>query len=90
MIDKRCFICKYTDPNNAENVEYHGLLYNNSGAAQKISLCWNHSVKLFKVGQYKFFKPYLPIIMSQYGQRQDEQILEESGILDHKEKDEAA
>jgi|GEM_PF-3511724 len=83
MKDSRCFVCKYVNP-KSERVEFNGVLYNHAGESCSINLCWSHSVKFFKMGQFKFFNSYLHIIMAQHGQPKDERILKDFGILEYR------
>ena len=74
MKDKRCLICKYL------GVEHHydvsmSTMFHLGGSEYRIPLCRNHSVELFREGQYRFVRKYKDISKDFMGTDQDEEFL---------------
>ena len=69
MKDKRCFICKYEGKINLETQP--NQLFGDKKFSQIISLCYSHSVELFKNGQVNFTVKY-KANFTEYAERENE------------------
>lgn len=74
MKDNRCFICKF---NNEETLKANDdVIYDKTGNAKSLPLCYNHSVEFFKSGQKAFVMKYKNIFVGKFGIESDMELIE--------------
>lgn len=69
MKDKDCFICG--SQANTQRETFQNKLYSPRGKGLTISLCYNHSIELFKMGQATFMLKYKWNFTNFYGFEED-------------------
>ena len=70
----RCFICKYTKPDEEQTVKVN-YLYKGADKSLRVILCESHSVELFKSGQRAFLTQYYPLFQGFYGNEEDAEVI---------------
>jgi hypothetical protein len=69
MKEKECFICGSQVQTKSEI--YQNKIYSPRGKALTISLCYGHSIELFKMGQATFMMKHKWIFTNFYGFDED-------------------
>ncbi len=73
MKDNRCFICKFKQLDTPKTND--DLIYDPKGNTAVISLCYVHSVELFKSGQKVFLQRHRHIFTGNFGVENDLELM---------------